>query len=86
MKLHLTAEQIVKITKHLGIRFINADFNTLRLEIDAKLEELNEVMSPNKETNKNEDFVIPKEFIKSYVELMELMDELLEIHEEQLEV
>lgn len=82
MKLHLTAEQIVKITKHLGIRFINANFNTLRLEIDAKLEELNDIMLPDKNANKNEDFTIPKEFIKQYVELMELMDEILELHAE----
>lgn len=82
MTLRLTGDQIVKITKHLGIRFINANFNTLRLEIDAKLEELNDIMLPDKNANKNEDFTIPKEFIKQYVELMELMDEILELHAE----
>lgn len=85
MKLHLTGEQVVRITKYLGLKYINVDFNTLRLEIDVKLEELNGVMTPNKDTNKNEDFIIPKEFVKQYVELMELMDEIMMQFEEQIE-
>lgn len=82
----LTAELIIEISKQLGIHFINKDINVIRLEIDAKLEELNEVMMPNKDTNTDEDFIIPKEFVKQYVQLMELQDKVFKFIEEELEV
>ena len=82
----LTAELVIEISKKLGIHFINKDINVIRLEIDAKLEELNEVMMPDKSTSITEDFIIPKEFVKQYVQLMELQDKVLEFIEEELEV
>lgn len=82
----LTAELIIDISKQLGIHFINKDIHVIRLEIDAKLEELNEAMMPDKSTDTNEDFIIPKEFVKQYVKLMELQDKVLEFIEEELEV
>ena len=81
----LTAELIIEISKQLGIHFINKDINVIRLEIDAKLEELNEVMMPDKSTDTTEDFIIPKEFVKQYVQLMELQDKVLEFIEEEVE-
>ena len=80
----LTAELIIEISKQLGIHFINKDINVIRLEIDAKLEELNEVMMPDKSTDTTEDFIIPKEFVKQYVQLMELQDKVLEFIEEEV--
>ena len=82
----LTAELIIGITKHLGIGFINKDIHVIRLEIDAKLEELNQIMMPDKSTNVNEDFIIPKEFAKQYVQLRGLQDMVLETIEEWIEI
>jgi hypothetical protein len=78
----LTPLLIVGITKHFGLCHINEDFNTLRLMMDAKLEEFNEMMLPNKSTDTNIDFIIPKEIVKSYIELMGMQDELMRIFEE----
>lgn len=81
--MNYTKELIVQITDVIGIHFINKEFNTVRLEITARLDALNEKMIPDKSSDVGKTYVIDKEIVENYQKLRNLQDSLMEWYEEQ---